>query len=97
MKTLVNGAVALTKLELRGLREYSTTLPTGTIAGKRWKRDRHWHWPTADAEWVLGTYGEPYPPGHKYHGEIPIYWQPIVVIGRAPRWPCDVRVARKPL
>lgn len=42
--------------ELESLLEYSTTLPTGTTIGKRWRRARR---PGARVtEWWIGTYVE---------------------------------------
>ena len=92
MMLLDNGSVAMTPKELAALLEYSTTLPTGTIPGKQWRCRRPWYAPENADNWWRGTYGRPYPAGHKLHGQIPIIWQRIVVIGRAPAWPWGVRV-----
>lgn len=82
----------LTTAQLRALPEYSTTLPTGQTPGKQWRRaQRPWHNRASD-EWWLGQYGEPYPEGHKHHGQIPIYWKQIVVTDAPRLWPCHVRV-----
>lgn len=44
--------IVITSCELDRLLEYSTSLPTGTTIGKRWKRL------TAGGEWVIGEYVE---------------------------------------
>lgn len=81
----VNGALAVSRETLAVLREYSTTLPTGTKEGKVWKRR------TRDG-WLLGRFGAPYPAGHELHGRIPVEWYPLIVIGEPARFPPDVRV-----
>lgn len=83
-----NGRIALTRVELHALPTYSMTLPTGQTPGKAWKR-RH-----MDGSWTRGMFGKPYPEGHEFHGQIPINWKPIVVIGQEPAWPRNVRIPR---
>ncbi len=87
---LENGAVAMDEADLLGLLRYDHSLPTGVVPGKAWRRRR-------GGEWWRGMYGRPYPPGHEYHGQVPIVWQRIVVRGLPARWPSSVRVARPPL
>ncbi|MFN3387481.1 MAG: hypothetical protein ACK40O_01005 [Allosphingosinicella sp.] len=88
----------LTPAQLLDLPEYSTTIPTGTTPGKRWRRAlRPWRSGLSD-EWWLGQYGKPYPEGHEHFGSVAIFWRRIIVIGAPARWPADVRVdtPRKP-
>lgn len=89
---LVNDAVLLTRREFSALREYSTTLPTGTTPGKAWKRRQPFWAKPDDADWLRGVFGKPYPEGHEYHGQIPIGWRRIRIAGTPSRWPADVRV-----
>lgn len=77
----------MTVRQLADLPEYSTTLPTGTYEGKRWRRA----WPAFGSdraeEWYLGQYGK------CRDGEtVPIFWRRIIVLGTPPRWPRSVRV-----
>ena len=45
--------------EFNQLLEYSTSIPTGTTVGKRWKRDNNWHRKNGpDADWWLMEYVE---------------------------------------
>lgn len=92
MQLLINDDLLLTRSEFKDLLEYSTTLPTGTIPGKCWKRRQPFWAKPEDAEWWRGSYGLPYPEGHQHHGQIPIGWRRIRVAGTPPRWPMDVRV-----
>ena len=61
----------LTQREFDSLPEYSFTLPSGTVTGKRWKADRNWHrkfsW-IDGPDWVIGEYGE------ITDDEIKIHW-----------------------
>jgi hypothetical protein len=75
----------LTPAEFDALPEYSCSLPTGTIVGKRWKRDNNWgglrgHDPSRGEDWYMGEYfmDETIP-----EGEIGIRWSKIA-IGRPP-------------
>ncbi len=97
MKLLCNDAVALTPAEFAGLREYSTTLPTGTTPGKAWKCRRPYWETTARADWYRGVYGLPYPVGHRYYGQVPIGWRRIHVIGKPATFPPDVTVPPAPM
>jgi hypothetical protein len=97
VKLLVNGDVLLTSREFADLLEYSTTLPTGTAAGKSWKCRRPWHASPSRAEWFRGVYGIPYPEGHLHQGKIPIGWRRIRVEGWTAQWPLDVRVPIRPI
>ena len=80
-----SGAVQLSRNAFDQLMEYSSSLPTGQRPGKVWKAQFR-------SGWFLGRYGKPYPEGHEHHGQIPIGWWPIYIIGQAPAWPRDVRV-----
>lgn len=93
--------IALSQRDFLALLNYSTTLPTGTVEGKRWRRALHpWRTSISD-EWFMGEYGAPYPKGHQLHGEIPITWRQIIVLGAPPQWPFGVwvetprRIARR--
>lgn len=82
----------MTQREVDDLLEYSTSLPTGTTAGKAWKRRVPWNAPKDRAEWWRGTYGLPYPEGHEFEGQIPIGWRRIRIIGRPAFFPIDISV-----
>lgn len=97
MKLLDNDAVALTPAEFDALREYSTTLPTGTTPGKAWKARKPFWAPAHRAEWWRGTYGLPYPEGHKHHGSVPIGWRRIVRLGQPAAFPWGVTVPPAPM
>lgn len=97
MKLMANDAVLLTRKEFRDLPEYSTTLPTGTTPGKAWKCRRPYWAKREDADWWRGVFGNPYPLGHRHHGQIPIGWRRIRVEGTPPRWPADVLVPLRKL
>lgn len=47
----------LTSFDFERLPEYSLTLPTGTIPGKRWRRDLHWDGGPGGPLWVVGEFG----------------------------------------
>lgn len=97
MHVLDNDAIALTRAEFDQLPEYSTTLPTGQTPGKAWKA-RVPPWASkARAQWHRGVYGKPYPEGHEHHGQIPIGWRAIVLIGRPPAFPQGVRLPAAPM
>ncbi len=49
-RRLARGETVLTELDLDDLPEYSSSLPTGTTAGKRWKRR------TRGGDWLVGEY-----------------------------------------
>ncbi len=87
----------MTQREVDALPEYSTSLPTGTTAGKAWKRRVPWNAPADKADWWRGTYGKPYPEGHPHHGQVPIGWRRIRIIGRAPFFPIDITVPPPPM
>lgn len=82
-----NGALPLPPGTFEELCDYSRSLPTGQRPGKVWRA-------LYRSGWFLGRYGEPYPEGHEHHGQIPISWWPIYVVGQAPRFPSDIRVPR---
>lgn len=80
-----SGAVQLSRNAFDQLMEYSHSLPTGQRPGKVWKAQFR-------SGWFLGRYGKPYPEGHEHHGQIPIGWWPIYILGQPAAWPRDVRV-----
>lgn len=65
--------VHLTKAEFDALGEYSTTLPTGTTIGKRWKRAKPWD--SKNPTWYLGEYV----PG-AFPGSVGIKWSHIILL-----------------
>lgn len=90
------GKIHLTKDEFEDLLAYNVTLPTGTIIGKRWKRQR---WDIDKAcrkcpnckmgilcgkgwinEWDMGEYVEE-PDQEKYPNSVAIKWREIVILG----------------
>lgn len=92
MTLLCNGAVLLTLQQFRALPNYSCTLPTGTTAGKMWRRAARYHRQGLSDEWWQGCFGEPYPEGHRYHGQVPITWRRIVIAGEPRVWPIEITV-----
>lgn len=82
---LINGALPIWPKTFARLREYSRSLPTGTNEGKVWKAQY-------GAGWFLGRYGPAYPEGHQYARQVPIEWFPILIRGRAARFPRNVIV-----
>jgi hypothetical protein len=46
----------ISREDLAKLGEYSTTLPTGTTIGKRWRRNVQVHRRGVPAEWMIGEY-----------------------------------------
>lgn len=85
----VDNPIRMTRRAFEALPEYTTTIPTGTTPGKRWRRNVYWD----GSEWWQGRYGKPFPPGHEHFGEIPIFWRRIIIQGAETRWPRDVYVA----
>lgn len=68
----------LTRRELEALPEYSTSVPTGTTPGKRWRRNvafslAGFHPPTEGAVWIVGEYGK------DVGGYTPITWYDVEV------------------
>lgn len=84
--------IFMTMAQLRSLREYSTSLPTGTTEGKVWKRADQPRYNRVSDAWHMGRYGRPYHAGHQFAGQIPIIWRQIVVVDAPRLWPRDVRV-----
>jgi len=68
--------VKIHELVMPDIPEYSTSMPTGTYAGKRWKRR------TTDG-WTLGEYID----DGADDGTLLIRWTPIEVIPRKPTVP----------
>lgn len=69
---LVDDATALaTPAQFNGLMEYSSSLPTGQYAGKRWKRGHGGHW-------LLGEFYET--PELDAAGKIGIHWRELLVV-----------------
>jgi len=67
--------IDLTEAELEALPEYSTTVPTGTTIGKRWKRNLNWR-SDLPPRWVVGEYVADPEPGY-----VQIHWKHV---GRDP-------------
>jgi hypothetical protein len=84
--------IALSQAEFLALLNYSASLPTGTSAGKRWRRSVDWRFQELNDEWMMGEFGEPYPKGHVLYGNVPVQWRRIIVLGVPARWPHDVAV-----
>lgn len=79
MRELPNGNLLMTTAELEKLPNYSCTLPTGTGEGKVWRRAADYYKQDVKDVWYRGRYGEPYPEGHQYHGQVPIEWRRIEI------------------
>lgn len=62
--------LVISRKDLAVLLEYSCTIPTGTIIGKRWRRNVHFG-TRIDPEWMIGEYIED--PDPKMVG-IKWYW-----------------------
>lgn len=89
--------VFLTAGEVRLMYKYNTSLPTGQTPGKQWLKAVHpWHDDICD-EWMQGTYGQPFPKDHEFFGQIPIYWQQVVVVDAPRKWPASVMVPKRPI
>lgn len=78
-KIIVDEKTALmTKVDFDALLNYSTTLPTGTFIGKRWKRNLpkqdETKWIFSD-KWLMGEFA-PNPDGEN----VDILWREIVVV-----------------
>lgn len=79
----------MTAREFRSLLDYSGSLPTGTIPGKRWKRLDGAHDPAfimlgGTPRWVIGEYGKVSADGKT----IELHWyRPIVSVaaGKVPK------------
>lgn len=84
--------IFITTAQLLALPEYSMSLPTGTVAGKRWRRADRPQFNQPNDPWNMGEYGEPYPEGHQHHGSIPIIWRHIIVTDAVPCWPRHIAV-----
>lgn len=54
--------MVITRQELENLLEYSTSLPSGVIVGKRWRRATRRGQP--ETNWLIGEYVESVVPGH---------------------------------
>lgn len=72
----------LTEKELMALPNYSCTLPTGTVVGKKWRRDMnepkrfHGHDKTLPELWWTGEFIPDDRPGM-----IGIRWRRVVILG----------------
>ena len=76
MADVEDDAVYMTLAEFEGLLEYSCSLPTGTTAGKRWRRRvPYMHRPGDRPQWFMGEYGEP------EGDQVPITWREIFIHG----------------
>lgn len=71
--------VYLSDLEFHRLLEYSTSIPTGTTIGKRWKSKD----PVA-GDWIAGKYYGNWSMGEYYdigsETQVGIRWTPIIVL-----------------
>jgi hypothetical protein len=66
--------VIMTASEFKGLLEYSCSLPTGVLIGKRWKRNLHaFCAPGTPPRWLMGEYEEDDEPGY-----VRIRWREIL-------------------
>lgn len=65
--------IVISRAELFTIREYSCSIPTGTVIGKRWRRDVHAFrrraTPVDRHEWQIGEYIE-----HSDPGKVGIKW-----------------------
>lgn len=68
--------ILLTKYEFDILPNYSCSLPTGIVLGKRWKRAVHYHRQKPTDEWLMGEYAE-----HKDPTKAKIIWRTITIVG----------------
>ncbi len=48
--------VVLTKEEFDQLLEYSSSIPSGTVLGKVWKRNQNFHSGKKPGDWYMGEY-----------------------------------------
>ncbi len=64
--------ITLTEAEFDALPDYSCTIPTGVIIGKRWKRGEPFGRPT---RWFMGEYREYVPPDPE---KVRIAWSEII-------------------
>lgn len=71
---LDDDSAILTRKEFNDLPEYSLSLPTGTIIGKRWKC-RTYGYPTET--WIMGEY-TPDPNGRPDH--VGIIWRNVLEV-----------------
>lgn len=78
MKLLLDSTTAIADAEaFSALYDYSSSLPTGTTIGKRWKRRRDYH--DESKGWVLGEYAECNPPNPD---RVRIIWRDLEVVDR---------------
>lgn len=89
--------VFMTTAQLTQLPEYSTTLPTGTTEGKKWRKARRPWRNEPEDEWLMGRYGRPYHDAHEHAGRIPIIWRQIVVTDAPRVFPVGVFVPPAPM
>ena len=64
--------IRLSDAELMNLLEYSTSLPTGTTVGKRWKRAKNIRAPGEG--WLIGEYTK-----SDVEGQVGISWFDVVI------------------
>lgn len=90
--------IRLTVAEWQALPEYSSSIPTGTTAGKRWRRHHRWidggernPWTGAVTggvvreSWWVGEYGQPFKMAGERDLQVPITWYRVII--RAPSRP----------
>lgn len=70
--------VLITEPDLMGLPEYSTSYPTGTTIGKRWRRDVHFR-TGKPPKWIVGTYVKVDAPG-----KVGIQWLWPLIMSEKP-------------
>jgi hypothetical protein len=71
--------IELSKAEFDSLLEYSSTLPTGTTIGKKWKKRSPAFDDGKPADWYLGEYVEEKDESYRKKGYVGIIWKKIVV------------------
>lgn len=74
MKMLLSAGIAVVDREaFDALLDYSGSVPTGTMVGKRWKRRRDYH--DESKGWLMGEYAE-----HPDPELIHIIWRDLEVV-----------------
>lgn len=79
--TIVDGTAVMSFKTFESLSDYSCTIPSGTIIGKRWRRREPYGGP---GEWWMGEYAETNPPDPN---RVNIIWRAIHVYHTTPDAP----------